>query len=178
MGAADIGLDWAAPLPTAPHFTLGELVRSDTARAYGLDNTPGPQVIARLLRLAGEVLEPLRRRFGPLLVSSGYRSPELNWFVSLSRRSLHCRGRAADLRPMVRSLRALDLAACAYQRLPCQEVILYYPPGGWLHLSQPAQGRPRPRLLLQTAGRDLAAVSLDELRRRFGVLNFNRETPS
>ncbi|MEW5913894.1 MAG: D-Ala-D-Ala carboxypeptidase family metallohydrolase [Thermodesulfobacteriota bacterium] len=162
-------LDWRAPLPDAPHFTLAELVHSDTAQAYGLDNRPGPAALARLLRLATEVLEPLRRRFGPLAVTSGFRSPELNWFVSLSRTSLHCCGQAADVRPLLRPMRAVDLAAYAYGRLPCHEVILYEPPGGWLHLSQTAQSPSRPRLMLSTAG-GLVPLSLAELAQRFGPL--------
>ncbi|RJX33137.1 MAG: hypothetical protein C4525_09455 [Desulfarculus sp.] len=169
MGAASPALDWQAPLPGAPHFSLAELVHSDTAQVYGLENTPGPAALARLLRLARELLEPLRGRFGPLAVTSGYRSPELNWFVSLSRTSLHCRGQAADLRPLLRPVRPLDLAAHAFAHLPCHEVILYDPPHGWLHLSQTAQDPAQPRLML-SAGGGLTPLSLAELARRFGPL--------
>jgi len=153
---------WNAPLSGAPHFTLAELTASDTARRYGLDNRPGPQAAARLGELARRVLEPLRRRFGPLAVTSGFRSAELNWFVSLARTSRHCTGEAADLKPLSRGADLKAMAAYAWRRLPVREVIVEHPPGGWLHVSL---GRPgeAARLLLQEPGRPLERVTLEEL---------------
>ena len=61
------------------NFTLEELVYSDTAKRYGLNNTPTPQVIANLKNLCVNVLQPLRDYLGkPIRVTSGYRSPEVN----------------------------------------------------------------------------------------------------
>ncbi len=168
MRSPKAGLNWDAPLTGAPHFSLRELTRSDTARRYGLPNRPGPAALLRLVRLAREVLQPLRRRFGPLAVTSGFRSPELNWHVSLTRHSRHCRGEAADIKPLRGGVRTLDLAAFAYEHLPCHEIILYHPPQGWLHLSQRGLKRPGRRLMVQARGRKPAAVSPAELLRRYG----------
>ena len=168
-------LDWDAPLSGAPHFSLRELTRSSTADIYGLYNEPSPAALLRIVRLAREILEPLRRRFGPLAVTSGFRSPELNWHVSLSRRSRHCRGEAADVRPLQGRVRPLDVAAYAYKHLPCHEIILYHPPGGWLHLSMRGLKRPGQRLMLKPRGGKLAPITLGELDRRFGGVLDNKE---
>ena len=80
------------------HFTLEELVKSDTAARLGIDNTPTPEACANLQRLAIEVLEPLRLLLGvPVIVSSGYRCAALNKAVGGMRTSQHQKGQAADL---------------------------------------------------------------------------------
>ena len=47
--------------------------------------------------LCDNVLEPLRRRFGRILITSGYRSPKVNALVGGVPTSQHVRGEAADL---------------------------------------------------------------------------------
>lgn len=79
------------------HFTLRELVASDTARANGIDNRPDDQALIYLARLA-MVLETIRADLGrPVVVTSGYRSAALNAAVGGSRTSAHLDGRAADI---------------------------------------------------------------------------------
>ena len=80
------------------HFTLEELVKSDTAARLGIDNTPTSEACANLRRLAIEVLEPLRLLLRvPIIVSSGYRCAALNKAVGGVRTSQHQKGQAADL---------------------------------------------------------------------------------
>lgn len=80
----------------SPHFTLAELTASETAARRGIDNDPPPEVIERLKHTALG-LEAVRIRLGaPIIVSSGYRSPDLNAAVGGSRNSDHTRGDAAD----------------------------------------------------------------------------------
>ena len=66
-------------------------------------SSPSPsefEILANLLACAVEILEPLRRRFGPIIVTSGYRSAEYNATVSgASAGSAHTRGEAFDLKP-------------------------------------------------------------------------------
>jgi len=79
------------------HFTLAELTYSATAVSRGLDNTPTPAIQSNLLRLA-KVLEEVRKAAGgPLIVSSGYRSPAVNAAVGGSDKSAHRFGLAADI---------------------------------------------------------------------------------
>lgn len=79
------------------HFRLVEFVRSATAIRLRIDNTPSQVVIDRLKALCVNVLEPLRRRFGVIRITSGYRCRELNKAVKGAANSQHMRGEAADL---------------------------------------------------------------------------------
>lgn len=79
------------------HFTLREFTTSGTALRHGIDNTPQPEHIRNMKALCQNVLEPMRRRFGVLRVTSGYRCPELNARVGGAPTSQHMKGEAADI---------------------------------------------------------------------------------
>lgn len=81
-----------------PHFSELELTESATARKYGIDNRPTPEVVANLRTLCEQTLEPLRETLGlPVVITSGYRCKELNDIISHhSNRSQHLKGQAAD----------------------------------------------------------------------------------
>jgi zinc D-Ala-D-Ala carboxypeptidase len=79
------------------HFTVEELVQSQTAERRGIDNTPTDAIIANLRFLASR-LEQVRALLGaPILISSGYRCPALNQAVGGAANSQHMQGLAADL---------------------------------------------------------------------------------
>ena len=82
----------------SPHFTLAELVYSDTANEYGIDNTPTPEAHDQLVALANETLEGIRHLCGdkPVLISSGYRCDYLNQMIGGADNSAHKYGCAAD----------------------------------------------------------------------------------
>ena len=78
------------------HFTLDELTASQTAARLGIDNTPPPEVLARLAHTA-QGLEAVRIRLGaPVIVSSGFRCLALNRAVGSGDTSAHVTGDAAD----------------------------------------------------------------------------------
>lgn len=80
------------------YFTLAELIKSDTAKKRGIDNTPDFEVVEHLSELVEKVLDPMRAAYGmPIKVSSGYRCPELNKAVNGAPTSVHQIGYAADL---------------------------------------------------------------------------------
>lgn len=80
------------------HFSLMELVHSDKAEQFKIDNTPTVEVVKNLCDLMTEVLEPARIKLGvPIIVRSGYRCPRLNQIVGGVHNSQHMRGQAADL---------------------------------------------------------------------------------
>lgn len=79
------------------HFSLAELTDSQTAVRRGIDNTPAPDIVGNLARVAA-VLERVRALVGgPIVVSSGYRSPAVNKAVGGSASSAHVHGLAADI---------------------------------------------------------------------------------
>lgn len=53
--------------------------------------------MANLSELAETILDPLRERFGPFIISSAFRGKSLNLRVGGSPTSQHCNGQAADL---------------------------------------------------------------------------------
>ena len=79
------------------HFSLEELVASETAARQGIDNTPDARTLTNLIRLA-ETLERVRRALDGhvMTITSGYRSEELNRVVGGSKDSMHMQGLAAD----------------------------------------------------------------------------------
>ena len=90
----------------SPHFTVGEFFRSGTAIRLGIDNNPDAhpgegistaEGVENLRALCTEVLEPLRRRVGRVIVTSGYRCQELNKAVGGVWNSQHLKGEAADI---------------------------------------------------------------------------------
>ena len=86
------------PMNLTPHFTLEEMERSQTALSLGISNYATYEARQNLLYLCQQVLEPLRQWWGgPIIVSSGYRSPELNHAVGGVSNSQHLKGEAADI---------------------------------------------------------------------------------
>lgn len=81
------------------YFELTELLKSETAVAHGIENLPTWEIVERLKNFASSVLDIIRERWGQaLIVSSGYRVPELNVIVGGSATSDHMDGLAVDLR--------------------------------------------------------------------------------
>lgn len=85
------------------NFTYEELCHSSVAERKGLKNRPKTKeeekkVIENLRALCIEVLQPLRDCLGkPVVISSGYRSSEVNKAVGGVKGSQHLRGEAADI---------------------------------------------------------------------------------
>jgi zinc D-Ala-D-Ala carboxypeptidase len=80
----------------SPNFTLEEFVRSQYAARNGISNTPNEEVIKNLHRVA-YTLEIIRNELNaPVIISSGYRCPELNLGIGGSKRSKHMQGLAVD----------------------------------------------------------------------------------
>jgi hypothetical protein len=79
------------------HFDLCEFTRSESAKREGVSNNPTPEHLENIKTLCEKVLEPIRAKFGPINISSGYRSADLNHFIGGSLNSDHCKGKAADI---------------------------------------------------------------------------------
>ena len=117
------------------NFSLHELCKSDSAIRHGIDNTPPDEVIQNLQALVDNVLQPLRDKFGPIIVTSGYRSPDLNRKIGGSTTSHHCYGYAADFEVLGMDNR--ELAIYIRDNLKFTQLILEFydgrPDSGWVH---------------------------------------------
>lgn len=134
----------------SPHFTLYEMTRSGMALEHGLPNKPMAMHVDALRALCQHVLEPLRAAFGPLVVASGYRSPQVNQLVGGVPSSQHIRGEAADIVAQSPE-RARAMAAWVQQHLDWDQLILEpldpSQPIRWLHISYNAQRGNRRQVL-------------------------------
>jgi zinc D-Ala-D-Ala carboxypeptidase len=120
------------------NFSLSEFTDSNKAKKLGIDNTPSKEAIDNLQELVTFVLQPLRDRFGPITISSGYRSPELNKAIGGSTTSDHCLGCAADFEVQSQDNRVM--AQWIANNLDFKQLILeFYHVGdmhsGWIHCS-------------------------------------------
>jgi len=80
------------------YLSLAEVTRSDTAKRKGISNMPTAEHLENFKALADNVFEKIREHFGvPILISSGYRSRELNYVIGGSLTSQHCIGEAIDI---------------------------------------------------------------------------------
>ena len=127
------------------YFSLSELTRSATALKEGIPNDPNEAQIKDLKRLM-DYLDKVREAFGKaIIVTSGFRSPELNKHIKGSDKSQHMKGQAADIRPHdIKELR--QLFATIRQVGGFDQLILEEPAGRtpWIHVSiAPANKPPR-----------------------------------
>ena len=79
------------------NFVLSEITRSNTAKRLGIDNAPSKKHLQNIQTLIRDVVQPMRDSLGPIRITSGYRSPELNRAIGGSNKSQHCKGEALDL---------------------------------------------------------------------------------
>jgi hypothetical protein len=84
-------------MKVSAHFALAEFTRSESAKRHGVSNEPTPEHLENLKLLCEKVLEPIRMKFGPINISSGYRSKALNHYIGGSLNSQHCEAKAADI---------------------------------------------------------------------------------
>lgn len=121
------------------NFSLQELTKSQEALRKGLNNTPSQEVIGNLQELSNMVLQRVRDHFGKsVVVTSGYRSPEVNAAVGGSKTSDHCKGQAADIE--IPGVPNAELAEWIRDNLDFTQVILEFytqgiPDSGWVHVS-------------------------------------------
>lgn len=126
----------------SPNFTLAEMTASQTAERRGIDNTPNASAIANLTRLAA-LLEQVRTAVGkPIIVTSGYRSPELNLAIGSTNRSQHPLGCAADIKVPGMTPREV-IEACMKADIPYHQIIEEF--GSWTHISVPNSPSEEPR---------------------------------
>jgi hypothetical protein len=79
------------------YFTLHEMERSDTAKRLGISNKADEASINNAKELCRNLLDPLREFWGPIYISSWYRSEALNQAIGGATGSHHMTGNAVDI---------------------------------------------------------------------------------
>ena len=141
------------------HFTLAELTKTNTK----IKNVPNEAQVENLKRLCGW-LEQLRRRWNniygegndPIIINSGYRSPEVNKAIGGVVGSNHLTGCAVDihvygLEQLIRyATILLDISDLNNEDF--DELLLERSPKGtyWLHFAVRPSGNRRKVRLIQT----------------------------
>jgi uncharacterized protein YcbK (DUF882 family) len=134
------------------HFTLGELCK--TSAKTQDRNIPSHIYIENLKRLCGW-LEMLREKVGgPIIINSGYRSPEVNKAVGGVATSNHLTGCAADIRvagiEQIIHYAAILLDISKERQEDFDELLIERSPKGsyWLHFAvRPSDNRRKVRLI-------------------------------
>ena len=122
------------------HFNLAEFTRSESAKRHGVSNEPTAEHLANIKILCEKILEPIRMKFGPINISSGYRSKMLNHFIGGALKSDHSSGFAADLDQdgTGSSYSNNDLFHYIKDNLKFKQLIAEFPKDGklgWVHIS-------------------------------------------
>ena len=118
------------------YFNLNEFLISQEAIRFGIQNIPDKRAIENIQWLCTKILDPLREKIGkPIVISSGYRSPELNKKIGGAQfpPSQHTMGKAADIIvPGISAKQLMDFII-TQTTLPFDQLILEYL--SWCHIS-------------------------------------------
>jgi len=119
------------------HFSLEEMVKSQTATRKGIPNTPSEAHTEAMRKVCENILEPVRTHYSiPFTPSSGYRSAELCLAIGSSVNSQHAKGEAVDFE--VPSIPNFEVAGWVVANLDFDQLILEHYTGGntgWIHCS-------------------------------------------
>lgn len=123
------------------HFSFAELTKTQVRTS----NVPDSDQRAALAYLARTILEPLRAHFGkPVVINSGFRSPEVNAAVGSKPTSQHTKGEAADIE--IPGVPHGEVLRYIVANLPYDQLIAEFwseddPAAGWVHVSAVEGGR-------------------------------------
>ena len=131
------------------NFTLNEMCKSVTAKRRGIKNVPSFGDIKRLKALCENVLQPLRDYLDePVIINSGYRSPELNLKIGGVHGSQHLKGEAADINckgslEYARNIIQFIMINCEFDQL----ILERKKSAIWVHVSYTSFGQNRQQVL-------------------------------
>ena len=126
------------------YFNLSELIYSDTAKANNINNLPGidkdykkSNIINNLKKLMENVGDKIYEQYNDVVISSGYRSNQLNKELNGADNSQHIYGEAIDIQ--VPSRNTSEVFNWAVSNIPAYDQIIWeFPEKGessWIHIS-------------------------------------------
>ena len=133
------------------NLALAEVMRSETAKRKGISNMPTPEHIENFKLLAENVFQPIREHFGvPIILSSGYRSKELNTAVGGALSSQHCTGEAIDIDMDGTSITNKQVFDFIKEHVNFDQLIWEFGTDSnpdWVHVSYESTGKQRKQVL-------------------------------
>jgi zinc D-Ala-D-Ala carboxypeptidase len=136
------------------HISLDEAILSPTGIRDKIDNTPTPEILEAMKKVANRCFEPIREHFGiPLTVNSFYRCEALNKAVKGAKNSQHLKGEAIDFCAQhAYSDKNLEILNWAKDNLDYDQLINEYPDAKgrpcWVHISYNKEGKNRKQFLV------------------------------
>lgn len=140
------------------NFTLGELTFSSVANKHGLSNIPNIEQIKNLQRLCDTILQPIRDKFGKVIITSAFRNSVLNGLVGGSPTSDHLHGLAADIFLPDADMREVALWCC--ENLVFHQLIDCVERSNFIHIS--TFGKPHRQTLIQDKDKNYRIVKLED----------------
>jgi hypothetical protein len=131
------------------NLTLAEVIRSESAKRFQINNNPTAEHLENLKLLATHIFQPMRDHFGaPIHISSGYRSLALNKRIGGARNSQHSTGQALDIDMQGTKVSNADIFNWAKDNLKFDQLIWEFGDDtnpDWVHISYAK--KPRKQIL-------------------------------
>lgn len=122
------------------YFSIAEFLNSDAAEKYQVSNIPADEELLKVLvninALVNNVLDPLRAMIGrPIVITSGYRSQQVNELVGGSKTSQHLLGQAADIHVQGFTPEQMEIVYEIAQIYLDFDQLIFYPSKNIIHIS-------------------------------------------
>ena len=129
------------PENISPHCTYKQATQSQTATRLGLTNEPGHKELTAMKLVAAACYEPAVAHFGPIPISSFFRSHKVNAAIGGALTSQHIDGEAMDLDLGNQNTNLLKWLRA---NTPFDQIISEYEDShgvpSWVHVSHKATG--------------------------------------
>lgn len=126
------------------NFTMSELIHSDEALKQKINNMPDINSMDNLLELVVYCLQPIRDLIKvPMIITSGFRSQQVNRLVGGVANSQHLYGQAVDFVPQGISIENA-IFKIQTSNIEFDQLINEY--GKWIHVSY-SKGKNRKQVL-------------------------------